>query len=608
MRGPLAAMVLLAGLAASGQQGCKAGAGEPCRESSACEEGLTCQDGRCANASASASATPSDSDPATHVARLSDPARRGEAVDALLRMVEGTIAQDHGDPTGPHAKPLLDTVTAPLARVAAEGQLAPERQAKLLTMLAKSRHPAIASALVAAIRRRSADGAKWADDRPPSPADAAMGDVVAAAADLEVEPARAPLWILFQALRASSRKGEAGAFAAALGRAVERLAIPVWEAEASEMLAAPLDPNGDLRAFRDQLHWQRTAARVLGRLRRQSAVEPLLRVALDPQKHDVAPAAIEAASNIGTPAAAAARAVLAGEHESLLAHAADRYRNAREKDIADVVDRTADDVRITQATLVVVAVGRAEGTDAALDGLTRADPIGRGRIAAELHALPTTEATLASYRGAVEDSPLDLPISDEHRGVAALYVTMPRWLDPSLAPWLAELAVKLQGTDTGLASFREAALRSSMIVMTSEHLDAVRALAELITKDKWEADFSASTKLLQACERQVACYLNQLAEREKANATDGAAKDDLVAAKAAAMAAIYAEPTDADALTEALIDAHSTAARRLLAAGLAKLFGEGDAARADRLDRALGIAGARDPEIAGVIARLRGRA
>ena len=74
------------------------------------------------------------------------------------------------------------------------------------------------------------------------------------------------------------------------------------------------------------------------------------------------------------------------------------------------------------------------------------------------------------------------------------------------------------------------------------------------------------------------------------------------------MAATFAEPSDADALTEALVDARTTAARRLLAAGLAKLFPKGDPARADRLDRALGVAGARDPEIAGVIARLRGRA
>ena len=588
--------------------GCKAGEGEPCRETRACEEGLTCTDGRCASAAASASAAPAESDPATHVARLPDPGRRGEAVDTLLKMLEGTLAQDGDDPTGPHAKPLLDTVAAPLARVAADGQLAPERQAKLLTMLAKSRHPAIAPALVAATRRRSADKAAWADDRPPSPADAAMGDVVSAAADLELEAARAPLWILFNALRASSRKGEAGAFAAALGRAAERLATPAWEAEASKLLAAPLDPDGNLRGFRDQLHWQRTAARVLGRLRAKSAVEPLMRVALDPQKHDVAPAAIEALSNIGAPSAEVATAVLAGEHTALLSHAADRYRNAREKDVADVVDRTADDVRVTQATLVVVAVGRAEGTEAALDGLTRADPIGRGRIAAELHALPKTEATLSAYRETIEKSPLDLPITDEHRGLAALYLTMPRWLDPTLAPWLSELAVKLQGTDTGLASFREAALRSAMLVMTTEHLDAVRALGELITKDKWEADFEASAKLLEACKRKVPCYLEALREREKASAAEGAAKDDLGAAKAAAMAATFAEPSDADALTEALVDARTTAARRLLAAGLAKLFPKGDPARADRLDRALGVAGARDPEIAGVIARLRGRA
>ncbi|HHH27891.1 MAG TPA: hypothetical protein ENK57_06055 [Polyangiaceae bacterium] len=598
-----AAMVL--GLVAL--SGCKAGAGEPCREDRACEEGLVCAEGRCASATASASAAPSESDPATHVARLSDPSRRAEAIDALLRMAEGTVAQDHGDPTGPHAKPLLDAIVAPLAHVAADGKLGPKRQAALLTMLSKSRHPAAAPALVAAIRRRSADEAKWADDRPPSPSDAAMGEVVTAAADLELDEARAPLWTLFTSLRASSRKGEAGAFAAALGRAVERLAVPKWEPEASTLLAGPLDPDGDLRAFRDQLQWQRTAARVLGRLRKASAVEPLMRVALDPQKHDVAPAAIEALSNIGAPAADVARQVLSGEHQALLSHAADRYRNAREKDVADVVDRTADDVRITQATLVIVAVGRADGTEAALDGLRRADPIGRGRIAAELDALPSSEASLEAFRETVEDSPLDLPIADEHRGVVALYLAMPSWLDPSLAPWLSELATKLQGTDTGLAPFREAALRASMLVMTAAHVDRVRTLAELITKSKWEADFDAATALLETCKEDVPCYLKQLAEREKANATEGAAKDDLVAAKAAAMAAIHAQSADADALTEALIDARTATARRLLAAGLAKLFPNGDAARADRLDRALGVAGARDPEIAGVIARLRGR-
>lgn len=576
-----------------GATGCKASAGESCSADDDCEAPLRCASGQCATASPSAAA-PSESDPATHVARLSESGRRDEAVDALLRMYEATSAQDQGDATGPHVTALLDTIAGPLAEVAKTGKLDPKRQAAVLAMLARSRHPDAAPVLVAAI------GGHRVDAAPPTPVDAVMGEVVSAAADLGLEQTREPIWSLFRGLHASSKKGEIGGFAPALSGAVERLAVPAWEAEAAKMLAAPLDPNGALKAFRDQLFWQRTAARLLGRLRSESAVEPLMRVVLDPQKHDIAPAAIEALASIGAPAAETARLVLAGEHRALGEHAQDRYRNAREKDVADVVDRSADDVRITQSALVLTAVGSASDREAVIDAMTRADAIGRGRIAEALDALPDSEATRKAFQETVADSPLDLPIADEHRGVVALYLAVPRWLDPALAAWLSDLASKLQGTDTGLAPFREAALRSSMVVMDAPQTEAVEALAELITKEKWEADLATAKALLESCKRDAACYLERLDKERSSTAS-------FAATKAAAMAAIHAEKNHTDALVDAVKRTRQTEPRRLLALGLAKLHPGGDPALAKRLETALGVAGTRDPVIAGVIARLRNR-
>jgi hypothetical protein len=573
--------------------GCKSEVGV-CKVDGDCPSPQRCVASACSTATASASVVADENDPRTHTARLSDPAKRDAAVDAIARLVEAVMAQDAGDPGGPHAAPLLDAVVGPLASVAKTAKLDSTRQAKVLRLLAQSRHRGAEDALVEAIRLHRVDG------KQPTPVDRVMGEVVAAAADMNLSASAPALWTLFQALHASSRKAEVGGFSGSLASAVARLAMPAWAGNARKLLAAPLDPEGDLKRFRDQLYWQKTAALVLGRLRDAGAVEALMKVGLDPQKHDMGPEVLSALTRIGTPASEIAKAVLASEHESLLAHAADRYRNAREKDVADVVDRGADGVRITFAVQVLAAVGRSADATTLLDGLERADPIGRGRIAAMLFGVPKTAETLDAFKKVVKTSPLDLPVADAHRGVAALYAVVPYWLEPSLVPWLAELAAGLSGSDTGLAPFRDAALRACMTAMTQAQLGAVQPLADLITKEKWDKDWAAAASALDTCSEDAACWLKRISR-----SPDG--KSKFSATKAAVMTAMFAEPSHVDAMVTKLGHIRALEPRRMLVLGLGRLHPSGDDALAARVEKALTIAGMRDPVTARAVARLVSR-
>ncbi|MEZ4441732.1 MAG: HEAT repeat domain-containing protein [Polyangiaceae bacterium] len=513
--------------------GCKAGVGEPCTTSEDCEAPFGCFDQKCA---AAPSATAAAGDPTSVALAQLRPEDPAEAVDALLRLDELARAQ----PDGSRAA-LLARITGPLAEIASRKPLDPKRQAAVLQLLAESGRPEADPALVAALQRHRVD------DEQPGPVDLVMAKVVSAAADRGLEDARAPLFKLFTALRASSRKGEAGGLAKAVGRAVERLAAPTWRDEAIRLLEPPIDPNGRIGPLRDAVFTQRTAARILGSLAAPEAVEPLFRVVLDPHKRDVASAAVAALGAIGEPAREAARSLLAEGSTPLHRHAEDSFRLAREHDLPDVVDQTASDDRVTMAAVVLAHGGQAADEARVLEAMKSVGSIGRGRIAAALPFLPPSDATVKAFKDTLAESPLDLPIDDAHRGVAALIRVAPGLHRPEIVPWLADWAIELTGTDTALAPFREAALDAVLLAMSTDQTPAVQALADLITKEKWQARLSLARQLSDTCKHGSACWLDRI----------GRAEGELAPferEKAAVMAATFAKTDDERAALRKVAD------------------------------------------------------
>lgn len=565
---------------------------EDCKKAARCKEYGACNlaDGCC---SVDDQCRPVEEDPITHLERLGDASQRDAALDKIDALYQSAVSLDDGDPQGKHTKPLLDQIVPPLSAIASRAKLPPERQATVVSILARSRHPKAIDALVDVLRLHRVDNASA------TPLDAAMSEVLVAVADLEVGKAAPHVLSLFLATHASTPKGEVNGFARNLERALIVLADRAWEPQLLERLEPRLDSRGDLRKWRDQVYWQQAAARALGRIRSATAVEPLLKVALSPRKADIFDAVVEALVAIGPKAGALAAQVLSGEHKELVDYAKQEHEHAVDADVGDVGERSAEAYKNEVAAVILARLGRSEHAAEVLGAIDAADELGRARIAMALPSLPPGEAVIAAFKSTYERSPLDLPVHKRYTGVAALMDVAPQFLDPALTPWIVDTAVKLQGTDTGLAPFREAALLSAMKLMTQDQRAKVEELGRLVTEDKWRKDFDLGTALLAKCEQKAGCYLEALAADER---------DIFEGIKAASMAGIYAKADDRAALVKALLAEKELDVQRVLALAIDRVTPKGDLALAGDIEQKLKSAALADPTIAMILGRLRARA
>lgn len=512
-----------------------------------------------------------EEDPITHVYRLRDPARRAAALDKLATLYASALARDGGDRHGKHVRALLADIGEPLSK---------EKSARALELLARARYPGAAPALVEALK-----GYKPGGDLEPI-----MPEVLSAIATLRPAAAREPVLHLFES-------GVNEKLAHALSNAVAALAHPGWEAALIKQLDRPMAPHGDAKAWQNEVHRQRTAARALGRLRSQKAIEPLMAAALSPFKEDVAPSAIEALVLIGKPAADTAAAVLRGDHP-LVAATDDQHKSALEAEL-DIIT-PAEKHRNAAAAVVLARIGRKDAVPLVLEALDKkTEDIGKARIARALVHLPHDKDVIDAFKRVYERAPLDVPISREHAGIDALAEVAPSFFDSTLAPWLVERALGWKGTDTDLAPFRDAALGAAILL--TDDLTQVDRLAQLVAAAKHESDQAVAKELLATCKKSTACFI------EAAKKAD--AKQDARGKKAAVMAGILGKAADRPAIADALVQTQSRAARELLAAALCHAASEGDAALAADLQKRLEERGAfDDPSLVETVGRLRARA
>jgi hypothetical protein len=565
--------------AASTQAECDAS--QRCKEHGHCkfEHGCCSRDGLCRSP---------EEDPITHAFRLADPARRKAALDKLEVLYRSELVRDGGDRHGKHVRAIAADIARPLARLVADASVpAAERTAALL-LLAKGRHEDAAPALVAAVR----------DYRPGSDFDPAMPEVLSAIAELRPEEAREPVLALFESLEVGTRPGEQ--LAHPLSNAVAALAHPGWEAALVKRLERPMAPQADTKAWQNERHWQRTAARALGRLGSKKAIEALTAVVLSPSKEDIAAEAIEALVLIGKPAADTASAVLRGEHAALVTYAKEQHKAALEAEVVelDVPIADADKYRTAAAAVVLAHIGRSDAIPLVLGALDKSDAVGQARITLALVHLPHEPKVLDAFKKAYGSLPLDVPISREDAGIDVLAERAPFFFQNAWVPWLVDRAVGWKGTDTDLAPFRDAALAAAISLMKADQSADIDRLTALVSADKYEKDYAAAKTLVSSC-KELGCYLDAARKAE----------DAAGARKAAVMAGTLAKESDRRALAEAIVKSRSPVARRILAAALDHLLPGGDAALATELQRRLSDAGRFDETpLVEIVGRLRARA
>src|SRR5690606_7345943 len=166
--------------------------------------------------------------------------------------------------------------------------------------------------------------------------------------------------------------------------------------------------------FRDEQFWQITAAQVLGELRETEAVEPLLRMLLDPAKGSVATTALLALVKIGKPSVDRAVKILDGSDTKLI----DFHKEALKK-ATDAKEAPSGNPALSIAAAVIGMAGRQEGIAPLIKVLeSDASDADKAIVARELAKIPATEQSKAAFKKAFESIPLDASV----QGTPALVI------------------------------------------------------------------------------------------------------------------------------------------------------------------------------------------
>src|SRR5690606_18944900 len=216
--------------------------------------------------------------------RLTQPAEREEAVAALV--IAYAEAAKHGSHTE-SARSFVAQHAATATRVYVDGreQLSPSTRKQLLRTLVSFDSETAVPAFIEAIQQyartgESVDDAIWA----------CQGVM-----QRRVPQYGAPLLEAYLALDPGDKDGHR--YSRHLAAAMEYQVDAEWVPTLSEELAKPLerptrfDDTGAVKAFRRALFRQTVAARLLGDLQVQQAVDPLLYVLIDQGKPEIHPAA-----------------------------------------------------------------------------------------------------------------------------------------------------------------------------------------------------------------------------------------------------------------------------------------------------------------------------
>jgi hypothetical protein len=435
--------------------------------------------------------------PAAWVARLDDAQTRPEALRRLVQAYDDALTQDAGDRAGAHVKPLLDAVVAPLAQRCVALDLDAGSRVKLVKLLAETRDA-----------RAEACFAKTLADYQPDATEESVRDVCRAVVAGHLTGLAGPLLGAFEKVHAS--RPEAQRMYRDVYDAVVAVRDRSWEPRLVASLGRPVDAK-DVKAATDEMFWQMTAAEVLGHLRSEGAVRPLLGVLLSPAKAAAHATAVMALLRIGAPAVAPATALLEGRDAALAAEGEAARRAAGETGPADVA-------RVGVAAQVLGALGRSAGRAPLLHALATPDPLVRAVIARALPRLPADAGTLAAFRGVLEATPLSLAIPAT-RGSAReeLAERAAELFDAGVVPWLVDDARRLKGDEGDVQAAREAAFVTVLKVARADQVGLLDALAGMGKRGQTPAqgfkkEIAATKALLAACGDRVDCWLEKLGE------------------------------------------------------------------------------------------------
>ena len=454
-----------------------------------------------------------ESQPDYWVEKLNEASWRSRSVTRLSQFFEDASSKAKGDNNDPKVQELLNKIVDPLTKTYVDkyAELDTKTRVALIKLLAAFRDKRTEPALKKAFEEFAKKPATGKDD-------ADIKWAVRAAADLKLDSLADPLVQAFLKLRASTMLG--GVTYKDFNDAMVEIKAKSWTGPLISALDAPIErPSGakdkdKIDPYKDQLFWQTTAAQVLGEIAAPEAVEPMMKIMLDPEKADAQATAVLAMVKIGKPAAEAAIKLLKSEDEKMIAF---HYRRLKElKQIKDedekkMKEKPQDAPHVQTAAIIVGTIGRGEGVAPMLEALKKAEKdVTRALIARELVKLPRSAESLTAFKEAFEKISIEANIPPGMNALQMLAEAAGQFYNAELIDWLLERADKTKGSGDDLKALQGAIVVTTIKLAKADQLDKVKAAVDKYGT-KLEKDlYAQAEKLVKQCTDKADCYLVEM--------------------------------------------------------------------------------------------------
>jgi hypothetical protein len=366
-----------------------------------------------------------------------------------------------------------------------------------------------------------------------------------------------------------------------LGAAVRAIKDASYGPKALEKLAIPVNDPKDPIEGRDQLgFWQPNSAYVVGETRYSAGVRPLVKILLDDKKQDLEYVAGDTLAKMPKDAEPVLIAAIAGT----------------DPELAQLASKSANQAWLARCADALAAIGRDAGRDAIVQALPKAaNDESRALLAMTLvrfaQTPAATKAFLDAYAKIGPKTTLERYAGTNARSLLA--GAAPAFFDPALGDWV----------------LKEGSLDGAIKLMTTASAKNVGAAVNKLPGDAVEkAMYKHAVAVLDACKKDVACYLKELAKPTPADRTSPAR---MAHVKAAWMAGVHGDASTRTALVDRLVGLKNAEIRRAVLVAIEHLSPKGDAQTADRLEAITKEEGASElaiDETRDLVLRLRARA
>ena len=493
-----------------------------------------------------------ESQPDFWVEKLSDTAWKARAVKRLEQFFEDAVTRNGNDIKAQGVQDLINKSVDPLTQtyVTDYDSLDSKTRVSLIKLLASYRDKRTEPALKKAFEEFAKKPATAKDESDVKWAAKATGD-------MKLESLAVPMVEAFGKLRASTMLG--GVTYKDYSESMLDMPSKAWVGPLIARLEHEITPPGKDKSaidpYKDELFWQTTSAQLLGMIGDAQAVEPLLKVMLDPTKADVQATALLALVKLGKPTVDTASKLIAGKDEKLVAFAMRRIKELTGKDAQGTP-------YVATAALVLGTSGRGDALPALVAAVkAEKDAPTRAVIARELTKVPATEESKAAFKEAYESFTLENEIPPGGHALEALTEASGQFYDPGLVDWLLGRAAKLKGSAEDLKGYQAAVTQTALKLAKPDQLATVKAAVDRYgSADIEQKLYKIVEAQLKACGDRAACYVAAIQKpenQEQANQFAGV--------KAGYMIGILGNDATRDELV-GVIDGIGNAAVRFVAA------------------------------------------